>query len=144
MQVSRPVRAVRLQPQRKTSDLPFPEGAPNPNQPLELLIDSLNTGDHRSDQLARVDDFIVRACFESKYKKTRLRDSESQKFNPGAPISSPVALRIAQEWAQIRDGPLQDWYDGAKGVWERVVLKAIGDGECDGNLEIGDLDLFTK
>ena len=145
MQVSsRPVRAVRLQPRRETSDLQFPEGAPNPKKPLEQLIDTLNTGDHCSDQLARVDDFIVRACFESKYKKARLRDSESQKFNPAAPLSSTLALKIAQEWTQVREGPLRNWYDGAKGIWERVILKAIRDGECDGHLEIGDSDLFTQ
>jgi len=111
---------------------------------LELLIDRLHTGEHGSDQLARVDDFVVRACFESKYKKARLRDSESQKFNSSAPISSPLALRIAHEWVQIRDRPLQYWYDGAKGIGERVVLQAIGNGECDGHLEISDLDLFTQ
>lgn len=141
---SRPVRAVRLQPQRPTSDLPFPEGAPNPDSQLEVLIDRLNAGEYCSDQLARVDDFVVRTCFESKYKKTRLRDSEAPKFIPGAPISSALSLKIAKEWMQVREGPLETWYDGAKGIWQRIVLEAIYNGASDGNLEIGDADLFSQ
>lgn len=141
---SRPVRAVRLQPQQSINDLPFPEGAPKPNSPLEVLVDHLNTGEYRSDQLARVDDFAVRTCFESKYKKTRLRDSEAPKFAPGAPMPSALSLKIAQEWIQIRMGPLETWYDGAKGIWEKVVLEAIGSGTSGGHLEVEDADLFTQ
>ncbi|KAG8929353.1 Histone-lysine N-methyltransferase set9 [Tulasnella sp. 408] len=139
---SRPVRAVRLLAAQKHSDLPFPEGAPNPVEPVEILIHQLNIGDHPSDQLARVDDFVIRACFESKFKK-RPRDTEVQKFVPERPILTVTTMKIAREWRVVREGPLSTWIAGAKRIWDEVVVPSIKDGH-DGNLRPGDSELFMR
>lgn len=140
---SRPVRAVRLLALQKHSDLPFPEGAPNPEEPVEVLIHQLNTGDHSSDQLARVDDFMIRACFESKFKKRSVRDTEVAKFVPERSIPTATTVKIAREWMMVREGPLSTWMAGAKRIWDEVVLPTIKDGH-DGSLRPGDSQLFMR
>lgn len=140
---SRPVRAVRLLAP-KYNDLPFPEGAPNPAEPVEVVIQQLNTGDHTSDQLARVDDFVVRACFESKFKKRRPRDTEVQKFIPERSIASVTTLGIAREWVKVREGPLSTWLAGAKRIWDEVVLEAIKKNGGIGHIRPGDSELFMR
>ncbi|KAG8903067.1 hypothetical protein FRB99_003773 [Tulasnella sp. 403] len=64
---TRPVRSARLkkEPQR-TGDLPFPEGMPDPTKLLECLLLLLNRGNYKTNQLACVDDFVIRVMFEAK------------------------------------------------------------------------------
>ncbi|KAG8986720.1 Histone-lysine N-methyltransferase set9, partial [Tulasnella sp. 427] len=141
---SRPVRSVRTQQANKRSDLPFPDGEPNNDNPVELLIDALNVGSHTSTQLSRVDDFLVRACFETKWKKPTHRDTEAEKFNANKSLSAAVALGIARAWPKVREGRLETWIAGAEKIWEDVVLPAIERGELNDNLKVEDAKLFSR
>ncbi|KAG8976541.1 Histone-lysine N-methyltransferase set9 [Tulasnella sp. 427] len=141
---SRPVRSVRTQQSNKRSDLPFPDGEPDNDNPVELLIDALNVGSHTSTQLSRVDDFLVRACFETKWKKPTHRDTEAEKFNANKSLSAAVALGIARAWPKVREGRLETWIAGAEKIWEDVVLPAIERGELNDNLKVEDAKLFSR
>lgn len=85
------------------------------------------------DQLARVDDFVVRASMESKYSARR--PSEAMKFAPDKPIPNAIALKIANALASMQSQPMSEWTAAAKASWEAVsndLIEGYGYREEDG------------
>lgn len=113
-------------PQAVHDVLPFPEGLPNPSNEEETFLHSLNEGTYAAVQLARVDDFVVRALYERKYaSKAKERASESQKFSTPAPLPNSMGVAVAQSWKKVAQRPLCEWRDGAQAIWATTVAPGL-------------------
>ncbi|KAG9019788.1 hypothetical protein FRB90_007931 [Tulasnella sp. 427] len=113
-----------------------------------LILCSLNDPPSgTADQLARVDDFVVRALLESKYSGKRKRGTDVPKFDAARKIPTEMSLQVAREWAKAnKSQPLSAWVDGAERVWRDVVARDFSEeGEVsDGKLSPDDRLLFTN
>lgn len=125
--------------------LPFPDGLPDPSQDEETLLYKLNQGAYTAEQLARVDDFLVRALFERKYaSKVRIRTSEAQKFVPLAPRPNAMALKVSQSWTKVSAHPLRDWTKQARAIWSEVLEPMLDNEVTQSSLQFEDDSCFVK
>lgn len=142
--LERPRRSVVRPYQPQSNDLPFPEGEPNDDNPVEMLVHQLNVGRYTVAQLARVDDFVIRATLETKYNKLRPRDTEVRKWKQQDNLPSAVGLEITRMWRKVRVGPLDTWLTGAKQIWTDLVLKTLDAGNPVASLCPNDGDIFAR
>lgn len=124
--------------------LAFPEGLPDPSNEEETLLHTLNRGRYTAEELARVDDFVVRALFERKFKSKTARKSEAQKFTPSAPLPNPTALAVAERWKEASKDPTVEWIDRAGAIWVETVTPMLHAGAKPSNMEVGDGACFKK
>lgn len=122
---SRPVRLSRWQGRTPKDILPFPDGQPDPSNHIEVLLFQLNSGAFSAEQLARVDDFLVRALFERKYKSTKQRESEAQKFIPGGALANGTALEVAKRWNETPNHLVTEWRKKVAEIWDEVVAPKL-------------------
>jgi len=143
---SRPVRASRLRSTQTVRDvLPFPEGLPDPSQEDEILLHDLNQGTYTAEQLARVDDFLVRALFERKYSlKAKLKNSETQKFYPSAPLPNALAMEVARGWSKAEELIPSLWRHQVLTIWTEKVLPNLETAVKQPNLKPEDGHCFVK
>ncbi|KAG8896166.1 Histone-lysine N-methyltransferase set9 [Tulasnella sp. 403] len=135
-------RSSRIKAPKPAHDIPFPEGLADPNKPLEVLVQDLNQGRFASEMMSRVDDFLVRAMFETKRVKKRPMVSETPKFLPSSPIPNALALEIAQDWKVVKASPISEWTDRVDQMWEtRVVPQLPRIQYC---LQVEDKEFFVK
>lgn len=144
MASTRPVRSVRTKAKETHTDLPYPEGPPNPQNPIEELLHSLDTGAYSPKQLARVDDFVIRTLFEHKHYRRKLRPTEAEKFNQAAPLPNHAAFDINKEWIKVsRDEPLHKWVSVAEALWDTHIKPKLQSGSAVGALLAEDSKLFA-
>lgn len=127
-QIQRMNRTLRprksLSHQNRGGGLPYPEGPPRHGDSLEASFSQLNSGapEFKAMQLARVDDFVVRALFEPKYTGNRKKLSDNAKFCQQTP-SSAVALQVCQMWnMRSKETAADDWISLAEHIWESCLL----------------------
>ncbi|KAG8908274.1 hypothetical protein FRB99_007807 [Tulasnella sp. 403] len=129
-------------PPAPTQDLPFPEGQAQTNKPLEVVLQDLNRGVFPSRRMSHVDDFLVRALFETKHFKKKPVASETAKFFPSTTIPNAIALRIAQDWARGRLSPISEWTSIVSQIWETHVVPEVP--HTPGWLLAEDKEFFVK